>query len=881
MICTGRAGGRPRLFRKFYRYLDAHVARNEYECARAIFEQGIPTPRPLRLVEHSTFGSGIEFAWAKLGPVDAPPALVAQDLLALVHRLHCAFRPNGCQHWSALVASEYGPELARAQTWCGDQGEHEALYALHLTTQTFENLEADGVVHGDLSPANIGYVGQILYCLDFRHVSTGPRDWDIGYFLCHLAPEEPMAQAILEAGAGERLIDLAIVSSAVKLGRRLRRGDDPTPGRQRLLAWIGEKQRRQVLPKLAEHVDLSDPAIDRAQGRAPSQATSLPDVASIQLGLAFLHHGLFDRSQSVFAAIDTACLPRRHAAQLNLAAILHVRGHFQEARAAYEALLDEVEQRYVAGVLLNLGILHLQLRDPDTSRLWLERAQHQAPENVAVVVAKLAWYHSFRKYRDGIDAFEQLRASYPQHALTAVICNTGANLYAAAGQWEQALACWMDAQTFDPDYWNAATNAALASFDRHPIAKLRGDVDRSFGKRANYFPPRDLAPRTAYQREPTNVLRIGIVSSKIRRGKAGYLLRALLSSLDRGRFQILVYDNAVCIDRFSAPLQHMAAQWTGIFGWSASALARRIQSDQVDVLLDLDGYSPRNFGLAFWMQPAPLQLGLSALSAPTVLGDVPALKEAVSGLYAFDEPIALSHASVGTGLRLAYVGDADKLDAETLSVMCQVLLHIPSASLTLKSLDFDDDKLVGLVRQHFANAGIDEARLRFVRFIKGHRHHLAFHQEVDVLIDAVNRSSQIALYEALQHGVPVFALENAKQAMAGGAQVLRGLGLPYFVAEDLLALVALCRAAADEGVMAAWRAAAREALARHQGALGERGRQLGERITALHQSSVPAADWPRLGDDDRHEMESFDGDASWLLLTSCFGDHVPLSLFDE
>lgn len=862
VICTGQVGGRPRLFRKFYRYLDAHVARDEYECARAIFEQGIATPRPLRLVEHSTFGSGIEFAWEKLDPIDEPPpALVTQNLQALVAQFHRAAPPTACQAWPALVASEYEPELARAQTWCRNHGEPAAVQALDLAAHTFNNLYADGVVHGDLSPANLGYVGQHLYCLDFRHVSTGPRDWDLGYFLCHLAPDEPLAQAILEGRAEVIVIDLAIVAAAIKLGRRLRRGDDPAPGWQRLFAWIDEKQRRPVLPRPTEHAQVSG-------------------GASMQLALAYLRHGLLDRSQSMLTAIARASSPQGHAAQLNLAAILHVQGHFDAARSAYETLLPDVESRHVAGVLLNLSILHLQLRDPDTARLWLDRAQQQAPNNVAVDVAKLAWYHSFRQYGNGIDAFEQVRAAYPQHALTAVICNTGANLYGAAGQWEQARACWKAAQIFDPDYSNAATNEALASIDRISHAELFGDLHRSFRRRTDYFPPRELAPRTAYQRIPSKRLRIGIVSSKIRRGKTGYLLRALLSTLDPERFQILVYDNAVCIDRFSAPLQSMAAEWIGVFGWSASALARRIQSDQVDVLLDLDGHSPRNFALAFWLQPAPLQLGLAALAAPAVLDDLPALKEAVSDLYALDEPVNLLATSVGTRLRLAYVGDADKLDAETLSVLCQVLQQIPSASLTLKSLDFDDSKLAERVRQHFTDAAIDAARLRFVGFIKGHRQHLAFHQDVDVLIDALNRSSQIALYEALQHGVPVLALERNAHTVTRGAQQLRTLGLPHFVAKDVNALVALCRAAADNQRMATWRLAAREALARHQQALSERGRQLGAHITAISQASAPRVDWPRFGDEDRYEIECFDGDASWLLLTSCFGDHVLLSLFD-
>lgn len=862
VLCIGHAQGRARVFRKFYRYLDAHVARYEYQCALSVYEQGIPTARPIRLVDHQVFGTGIEFSWMALSAFDArTPTLAAQDVLELARRLHSASAPDPCQDWSSLVAAEYGPELERAKAWCLKQDEQEALQRLGLAINSFDALVVDGFVHGDLSPANVGYSGETLYCLDLRHASTGPADWDVGYFLCHMEPTQATAQAILAAGARNHLIDLAIVASAIRLGRRLRRGDDPTPGWLRLSEWMGEK-RQECIHQPQDH-----------ERRRHS-------VGSIQVGLEFLRHGLLDSAERAFTHAATSSIHQKSTGQLNLAVILHVRGHFQQARALYEAALASVGRQHAARVYLNLGILHLQLRDPDASRHWLECAQRHAPDDVAIAVTRLAWFHSFRTYLDGISEFEKLRITYPDHPLTAVMCNSGANLYAAAGQWKQAVACWAQAQAFDPDYWNAGTNGALACLDRLPGPEVVRQASDSFYQRCQYFPPREGGPRMVRKPPSHKNIRIGIVSCKIRRGKAGYLVRALLSYLDRQRFGMIVYDNAVCIDRFSAPLQAMADEWIGVFGWSATRLAERIRDDNVDVLIDLDGHCPRNFALAFWMQAAPVQLSTGAFSVQDVLDDVPAFKSACMYFHAFDEGLTLTHRKLDTALRLAYIGDADKLDDTTLSLFCHLLAQLPSSTLTLKSVDFDDGALVGHFKKHFADAGIRDERIRFVGFIKGHRHHLAFHQEIDLLIDSVGRSSQMAIYEALQHGVPVLAVDTAGPGMVGGAQVLRSFGLPGFVAEDTHALLALCQAAGSDQVLSAWRAAARSAFVKYQNGLEEQGRKLGELIDALHQSSVQTADWSPICHQNRHEIESFESDGSWLLLNSCFGDHVLLSVFE-
>ena len=281
--------GAGRVFRKFYTHCPPEVALYEYGCARWLHEHDIPSPRPIRLLEDSEGRKGIESEWLDLHLVrDAEAARAAQDVLALVRLLHrCPIWPQG-RSWQVLVETEYLPELVRAADWYRSRLGESSLDGIEQAIAVFKDLRPDGFIHGDFSPNNVGYQGRALHCLDFRHGSEGPRDWDIGYFLCHFAPGEAIAREIL-AKTTAGVAALATVASAIRLGRRLRRGDDPVPGLHRLLDWISW------------------------QRRLDDQAVELP-AATVEFAVEFMRRGLLDDAQRMLAPIARFAPPQGRAA---------------------------------------------------------------------------------------------------------------------------------------------------------------------------------------------------------------------------------------------------------------------------------------------------------------------------------------------------------------------------------------------------------------------------------------------------------------------------------------------------------------------------------------------------------------------------------------
>ena len=845
--------GAGRVFRKFYTHCPPEVALYEYGCARWLHEHDIPSPRPIRLLEDSEGRKGIESEWLDLHLVrDAEAARAAQDVLALVRLLHrCPIWPQG-RSWQVLVETEYLPELVRAADWYRSRLGESSLDGIEQAIAVFKDLRPDGFIHGDFSPNNVGYQGRALHCLDFRHGSEGPRDWDIGYFLCHFAPGEAIAREIL-AKTTAGVAALATVASAIRLGRRLRRGDDPVPGLHRLLDWISW------------------------QRRLDDQAVELP-AATVEFAVEFMRRGLLDDAQRMLAPIARFATPQGRAARLNIAVINHVRGRFNEAQRFYERelCLGEAAQ---AALCNNLGILHMQLRRRELSLEWLRKAEALAPGTVAFAATRLAWFHSFRHYIEGIRAFEALHDRPTCNRLAAIVHNSGASLYSATGDWLQASRYWQLAQQADPCHWNAPINHALAAGGRLPAETVARQAADALQRKLSGPSARALTPCVRPEHSPQPALRLALVSSRIRRGKVGYLLRALLNHLDRQEFEIIVYDNSVVEDRFARPFKRLAHRWVPVFGWSADALAEQVRCDAIDILLDLDGYCPRNYSEAFALNPAPLQLGWPESPVPWTVQKFGPTDEDLTGFYALDSVAPLSRVPLRNGLRVAYIGDTDKLDGLTISLLSSVLDAVPQATLVIKSLDCDDPLLVEMIAGRFATCGIGRERINFVGFLKGHRNHLEFHSELDVVVDSVGRCSEIAVHEALQQGVPVLVLDADGTGGTPGARLLRRLGLSWLVARSVADIIHLCLLASRPDVLAGWRSQARAAFEADQQALPARGLALGAALRSAWAACSSHAWQPLQGASARYDVDAIDADRRWLVLTSCYGDQVLLSTF--
>ena len=123
-------------------------------------------------------------------------------------------------------------------------------------------------------------------------------------------------------------------------------------------------------------------------------------------------------------------------------------------------------------------------------------------------------------------------------------------------------------------------------------------------------------------RDPARCLQIGFVSGDLRNHPVAYFLEPLLAHLGASPALALhAYYNRAVEDSVSVRLRAQMKHWHRIAGLSDAALAEKISSDGIDILIDLAGHTAENRLLTFARKPAPVQVswignpGTTGLSA--------------------------------------------------------------------------------------------------------------------------------------------------------------------------------------------------------------------------------------------------------------------------
>eukprot|EP00242_Pyramimonas_sp_CCMP2087_P002004 CAMPEP_0198229818 /NCGR_PEP_ID=MMETSP1445-20131203/114322_1 /TAXON_ID=36898 /ORGANISM="Pyramimonas sp., Strain CCMP2087" /LENGTH=735 /DNA_ID=CAMNT_0043910293 /DNA_START=97 /DNA_END=2304 /DNA_ORIENTATION=+ len=109
-------------------------------------------------------------------------------------------------------------------------------------------------------------------------------------------------------------------------------------------------------------------------------------------------------------------------------------------------------------------------------------------------------------------------------------------------------------------------------------------------------------------------LRVGFVSADFRRKATSYLIAHLFEHIDRSQLEVFVYstfpDDRVSCD-WRVSIEEGAEHFVDLAGIPEPQAVARIRKDQLDIMLDLDGYSNQGQRLAsvFASRIAPLQIG--------------------------------------------------------------------------------------------------------------------------------------------------------------------------------------------------------------------------------------------------------------------------------
>jgi predicted O-linked N-acetylglucosamine transferase (SPINDLY family) len=407
-----------------------------------------------------------------------------------------------------------------------------------------------------------------------------------------------------------------------------------------------------------------------------------------------------------------------------------------------------------------------------------------------------------------------------------------------SGDAAQAIEACMKALDHDPASENAITMlgtcyaqqgdiaGAIEHFDR--ALAIKPDCEEAITKKIfalDFAPDADFAVHQAARREwwealgskipqrelrrpmldPNKRIVVGYVSSDFRTHSAAFGFIPVLQNHDRREFKIICYSCWPLRDAVTERCQSFADTWVDAVQFSDDELADRIQSDGVDILVDLSGHTGGNRLTVFARKPAPIQVtalgngtGTGLRTMDYLLADSVTVPEAARYLFAekiYDLPCVITtealadqqpsplpmirngHVTFGVFNRI------DKISEGALVVWSKLLQQIAGSTMVIKNASLDDpflrDGLIGRLVAH----GVSPDRVRCIGSTS-RREHLAEFANVDISLDPFPQNGGVSTWESLQAGVPVVTkLGRGTTSRLGGA-IVKAVGLDDWVADD-------------------------------------------------------------------------------------------------
>ncbi len=388
---------------------------------------------------------------------------------------------------------------------------------------------------------------------------------------------------------------------------------------------------------------------------------------------------------------------------------------------------------------------------------------------------------------------------------------------------------------------NLASSSAMSSLysdqlSAQAVADLHRELFAPLGQGAR--------ARESFVRAPLDGRRIklGIVSADFHhQHPVNIFMQPLLREIDRSRFEVFLYFTGVSYDDQTRLAQQRVEHWVESTTLNDTQLAKRIDADQIDVLLDLAGHTGQQRMSLFGKRAAPVQatylgypgstgvpnmdwvLGDDVVTPP---GDESLCSERIARLpgvvfcYAPEVDYAYpvyADAVAQRPLTFGSFNNVPKLTPRTLALWAQILQAVPDARLLLKAPSFSDSGAVCLFGERLQALGVDLARVDF-RGPTGLTDMMAEYADVDIALDPVPYNGGTTSLQALWMGVPVVTQAGHNFVSRMGASFMTAAGLPEWVAEDDAAYVRIaCQMAQDRAALLTLKRGLRERLKAQRG----------------------------------------------------------------
>lgn len=326
---------------------------------------------------------------------------------------------------------------------------------------------------------------------------------------------------------------------------------------------------------------------------------------------------------------------------------------------------------------------------------------------------------------------------------------------------------------------------------------------RAFGVRLeNAYPPRFEPFQN--NRDPERRLRIGYVSGDFYRHPVALFTAPLFERHDRKAYEIYCYSVGARVE--SNPMKGLVDHWREAASMSHAELAETINSDSIDILVDLSGHSGQSRLAVIAQQPAPVQvswLGYLNTTGTTRIqyrlcdrhSDPPGLADPfhTESLYRLPHsqwcyrPLISVDGSNTLPFRLnGYItfgsfNQVTKLSPSIRGLWADILRRLPNSRLLIAGVP--EGHTQDILLEYFENCGIGRTRIAVAPRVALQDYFRLF-DSVDMALDSAPYSGGTTSCDALWMGVPVLTVPGSRSVSRSTASILSTVGLGEWIASS-------------------------------------------------------------------------------------------------
>jgi predicted O-linked N-acetylglucosamine transferase (SPINDLY family) len=482
------------------------------------------------------------------------------------------------------------------------------------------------------------------------------------------------------------------------------------------------------------------------------------------------------------------------------AMVLQSAGRKEDALRSFDNALNINPQ--FTDALLNSGVLLREMHRPGPALERFNQMLVSDGDNQAALANCGIILHEFKKCDLAISMFARLLAINPDFPFIAgLLC------------YERLHACdWTDFDHLSNQIVDGVRSGkpVCKPFGMMAFSDSAEDQCRAAHIFAAKHLPKAQSPLWNGETYGHERLRIAYVSPDMREHPVGHLMAGVFERHDKTRFETYAISHGIDDgSRLRERMQKCFDHFFDVRAMSSRQIAELMRAHEIDIAVDLAGWTSDARIEIFTSRPAPLQV--TYLGHPGTLGTgcmdyliadrhviPPEHQVFYSEKVAYlpdsylptDGSIQIaertpSRAECGlpeTGVVLCSFNHTYKIHPQMFAVWMRVMKRLPGSVLWLASRnEYSQGNLRAAALRH----GVDPARLVFASRVPRVEDHLSRYRLADVFLDTWPYNAHTTAADALMAGLPVVTVMGGAFPGRVGGSLLHAIGLPELIAESL------------------------------------------------------------------------------------------------